>query len=294
MKDIIRQAAQFFKSVVSLPFAFLSNLKKNDSNVKRLEELHQKIDELNLKLDSFIELNSSKLMHHNDSFLNRIEFNKQIENQFLQLESLVSLYNSLPQLKFLPETRGWAGSPDFLNKIVEVIIKQKPKLIVEASSGVSTIVIGLALKMNNCGKSLSLEHNATYTESTRKNIEINQIKDVTSILNFPIVEYVIENETWKWYKTDSFNITEKIDLMIIDGPPRTTQNLARYPAIPLLFHHFSNNFKVLLDDAKRQDEMLILEKWIEFLKKKGCIIDIEYLSNFEKGLVILNVKKEIN
>jgi hypothetical protein len=174
-----------------------------------------------------------------------------------------------------------------------LILKDKPRFVLEAGSGVSSVIIGLALKLNNYGESFSLEHDPTFLESTRNNLEINQLKDASMLFSCPLVEYEIENETWNWYQTDKLNITDKIDLLIIDGPPRTTQNLARYPVIPILFQLLSDKFTVLLDDANRPDEIIIVEKWVEFLKMKGCEINVEHYLNFEKGMAILNVNKEI-
>ena len=55
--------------------------------------------------------------------------------------------------------------------------------------------------------------------------------------------------------------SNKIDMLIVDGPPRITQELARYPAIPILHEYFSDRFTILLDDSKRDDEAIIIQKW---------------------------------
>jgi hypothetical protein len=306
MKFIL-QIFNSFKEILFIP-RNLVNINRQSNNIigmeKKLEAINQKLNELDIqtilqKLDTLSQNQANAANIKTKAPIN-LELNELVskiqvgfENHFLQLESLLLIYNSLPNLKFLPATRGWAGSPDFLAKIVELILKEKPLFVLEAGSGVSSVIIGLALKLNNYGESFSLEQDPKYLESTRKNIEINQLEDVSSLFSCPLVEYEIENETWKWYQTDKLNITDKIDLLIIDGPPRTIQNLARYPAIPLLYQLFSNKFTVMLDDAKRIDEAIIVEKWVEFLKMKGCEINVEHCLNFEKGMVILNVNKQI-
>lgn len=290
-----------FKTIKAF-FALPGNISSISKNMKELKQIENKLDFLNqrvsdLELSSALEKPEIVASHQelNESIMWSIskEMNDVFENHFLQIEALMSIYNSLPNLKFLPATRGWAGSPDFLNKIVEIILKQKPCFVLEASSGVSSVIIGLALKMNNIGNALSLEHDTSYYEDTHKNLEFNDISDMSTVMYCPINEYLIDGETWKWYETKELTFTDKIDLLIIDGPPRTIQNLARYPAIPLLFEYFSDNIIILLDDAKRPDEIIIIEKWIEFLEKKGCKINIERYLNFEKGMVLLNVRREI-
>lgn len=304
---VVNKLIEILKNIFFIPRNLAIISRQSNSIIKlenKLEAINQKLNELDIqsilqKLDTLSQNQANAANIKTKAPIN-LELNELVskiqegfENHFLQLESLLFIYNSLPNLKFLPATRGWAGSPDFLAKIVELILKEKPLFVLEAGSGVSSVIIGLALKLNNYGESISLEQDPKYLESTIKDIEINQLEAVSSIFSCLLVDYEIENETWKWYQTDKLNITDKIDLLIIDGPPRTTQNLARYPVIPIFYQLFSDKFTVLLDDAKRTDEIIIVEKWVEFLKMKGCIINVEHYMNFEKGMVILNVNKQV-
>lgn len=278
------------------------NISLIGNSMKDLKQIENKIDLLTQRVN---DLNMNYILEKQDSsptcqeLIEReklsisTEISEVFENQFLQIEALLSIYNSLPNLKYIPPTRGWAGSPDFLNKIVEIILKQKPRIVLEASSGVSSVLIGLALKMNNSGKALSFEDDTSYAEITRKNIEVNDIEDISIIMDCPLNDYLIDGETWKWYDTKELTFTDKIDLLIIDGPPGATQNLARYPAIPLLHKYFSDNVIILLDDANRPDEIIIVEKWFEFMKKEGYEINIERFTNYEKGMVLFNVNRKI-
>ncbi|RSK38961.1 class I SAM-dependent methyltransferase [Hymenobacter perfusus] len=214
---------------------------------------------------------------------------QKLENQFLQLESLFSIYNSLPNLKLLPPTRGWAGSPDFLAKIIEVILKQKPAFVLEASSGVSTVVIALALKLNNCGKVVSLDHEDHYAAKTRENVKVNEAESNSIVQHCPLKEYTVGEQSWKWYDIEEVDLTRKIDILVIDGPPRTTQFLARYPAVPLLHEYFADKALVLLDDANRDDEVIIVGKWIAFLEAINYKVEVHMFNHFEKGMVMLEV-----
>jgi hypothetical protein len=71
-------------------------------------------------------------------------------------------------------------------------------------------------------------------------------------------------------------------MLIIDGPPGNIQHLARYPALPLLFHLLSDDVVVLLDDAFRADEREIVKRW---LKEFGGF-SLEEI-DAEKGAAIL-------
>lgn len=260
-------------------------LKDSDYNVLegKINELTQNLV-INNKSQFISEDLSNRLI---SSFNNTIE--EKFDNQFLQIESLMLIYNSLPNLKLLPSTRGWAGSPDFLAKIAETILKEKPAFIFEASSGVSTIIIGLALKLNNYGQVISLDHEELYSIVTQENIKFNEIEDFAKVKYCPLSLYNNLDQPHLWYQTESLELSDKIDLLIIDGPPRSTQPLARYPAIPLLHQHFADRVLILLDDANRKDEVIIIGKWIEFLENNHYKVNITRFNNFEKGMALLEV-----
>lgn len=79
-----------------------------------------------------------------------LDYHEKAENQrdrhYRQIESLFSLFFTLkPSLPF-PDTRGFAASPDLLRKIIDAILIEKPRFIVEAGSGISTILIAYCLK----------------------------------------------------------------------------------------------------------------------------------------------------
>jgi hypothetical protein len=274
-----------------------SNIEEKDGALlrveRKLEVLSQQLIQLGIEplanqSDKPVEEQRSKLAH---DIIPIIE--QKFENQFLQFESLFSIYISLPNLKLLPSTRGWAGSPDFLAKIVEVIFKQKPAFVLEASSGVSTVIIALALKLNNYGKVVSLDHEAYYAEKTRENIKVNVAESISIVKHCPLKEYNIGEQSWKWYDVEEVDLTRKIDVFVIDGPPRTTQFLARYPAVPLLHECFADKALVLLDDANRGDEVIIVGKWIAFLEAINYKVEVHTFNHFEKGMVMLEVCRAV-
>jgi hypothetical protein len=73
-----------------------------------------------------------------------------------------------------------------------------------------------------------------------------------------------------------------IDLLVIDGPPESTQKMARYPALPLLFKYLLNESIIILDDGGRKEEKEIVEIW----EKEFENISSEYL-DFEKGAFLI-------
>ena len=76
-----------------------------------------------------------------------------------------------------------------------------------------------------------------------------------------------------------------IDLLIVDGPPRIINKNARYPALPLLKDHFSDNIVILVDDAKRKDDSDTVKRWID----EWDYFESEFFAT-EKGAYILRKK----
>ena len=207
------------------------------------------------------------------------------DNQFSQIESLLSLHSVLKPEKPMPATRGWAASPDFLLKVTEFIIEKKPKLILEASSGVSTLVAAQALSKNGSGRIISLEHDSKYLDITRKMIELHGLQDIVSLVYAPIKEIDVNGRKWLWYDINNLKIDEGIDLLVIDGPPGSTQKLARYPAVPLFYNKLNKEACILLDDGKRNDEKTTARLWANEFPS----LRVEFFQ-FEKGAFFLEKK----
>jgi len=68
----------------------------------------------------------------------------------------------------------------------------------------------------------------------------------------------------------------KIDFLIVDGPPGDVCVLARFPSVPLLKDHLNQDCVILVDDAKRDDEKLMIRAWEEVnLVRNVQIFDTE-------------------
>jgi predicted O-methyltransferase YrrM len=212
------------------------------------------------------------------------ELKRVSEVSVAQIESLFSIFSTLKPHLPLPTTRGWAASPDLLKEIISLTHRQKPQLVVEASSGVSTLIIAYCLQRLGTGKLISLEHEEKFAQATQNNLSLHGLEDVATVIYAPLVEVEINGSKWLWYDLTKVEIPEAIDLLIVDGPPGTTQKLARYPAVPLLYEKLSKDAMVLLDDGARSDERQIVEQWMAELK----ISNSEYLP-LEKGAYLIHI-----
>src|SRR5205823_13858007 len=135
-----------------------------------------------------------------------------------------------------PPMRGWAISPDFASIIMSCVREHKPKLVLEVGSGVSTLVTAYCLQEIGEGAVVSLDHDKQFAAISAANVAKHQLQDIATVIYAPLKEVVIQDKSWLWYDTEYLRNLGPIDILIIDGPLGGTQRLARYPALPILFH----------------------------------------------------------
>jgi hypothetical protein len=82
------------------------------------------------------------------------------------------------------------------------------------------------------------------------------------VVDAPLTEVKIDGRTWRWY--DPAILPEgPFDLLLVDGPPASVGDEARYPAVPMLSGRLADDALVVLDDTRRPDERAIGERWAE-------------------------------
>ena len=206
---------------------------------------------------------------------------------FRQMEALQGLYIELGFTKSLPCTRGWAASPDFLMELARHALAEKPRVVVECSSGASTLILAKCMQKNGAGKVYSLEHDPKYAQETRAQLERHGLSDYADVLYAPLNSFAAGQDTWQWYVHDVLPPLGEIDMIAIDGPPKDTGKLARYPAGPALFPRLAPFGAVFLDDSKREDERAILKRWKEEFPQL-----VESHRDCEKGCAVLRLSTQ--
>jgi predicted O-methyltransferase YrrM len=205
-----------------------------------------------------------------------------LDNLFTQYECLEQLYRHIQPVEPFPSTRSYRGSPDFLLEIYQRITRHRPRVVVEGSSGLSTVVCGYALQRLGQGEVIALEHEARFTEDTRQMVARHGLSGVARVCHAPIVRHDIRGQSWLWYDFKGADLPDEIDLIVIDGPPSDLQKKARYPALPLLIDRLKVGGLLLLDDAARGGERRAVEDW----QAQFPNIAVEQVP-LEKGLVVV-------
>jgi len=202
------------------------------------------------------------------------------------------LLNSYEQLKAhlqldyeLPITVDWSAAADFLFLIKDHCLTARPANIVECSSGLTTLVLARCCQLNGSGKVFSLENGEEYVQQTRHNLKRFGLEDFADVIHAPLEELLLSGDEYQWYETTKLP-SINIDMLVIDGPPGFIQKHSRFPALPKLFNQLSDESRVFLDDAGRDEEKQIVDKWLALYP----VLTHEYIET-QRGCSVLTVRK---
>jgi predicted O-methyltransferase YrrM len=194
----------------------------------------------------------------------RADIEKEAKQTFRQLEALQNLSAVLPANDVLPATRGWAASPDLLVVLVDLVITERPSLVVECGSGASTLWLALAMRQFEIdGRIIALDHDPVFGGKTRDFLARHDVRDLAEVRDAPLESFSLDGETYSWYAKRAWEDLTGIDLLFVDGPPAATGHQARYPALPLLSGSLSPVATVVIDDLVVPDMQKVLRLWLD-------------------------------
>lgn len=203
-------------------------------------------------------------------------------NLYKQVEDVIAIYIDLNLTKSLPPTRDWSASPDFLRIISRLALSEKPRVVVEASSGTSTIVLAKCMQINRIGHIYSLEHDPDYAAKTEAQLRNHGLSDWATIIVAPLTEVILREKMCKWYSIDRENLPDSIDMIVVDGPPLPSGRIIRYPAGPILLSRMSKSGILIMDDANRDDERETIKIWLQ----EDPLLFAEFIPT-EKGACVI-------
>jgi hypothetical protein len=208
----------------------------------------------------------------------------EIANARVQAEAVAAIHAELAGAAVMPRTGGWAASADFLALIADIVHRRDVQTVVECSSGLSTVVLAACMRNRGRGHVFSLEHEAQFAEKTRELLRRFCLQDWASVIEAPLVAY--ERDDWRgsWYGLQGLPSDLRADLVVVDGPPYNTSQLARWPALPALESRLADKVVFALDDADRAEEAEIVRRWLS----SGAGLSVEpYSATCEKGAAVL-------
>ena len=203
------------------------------------------------------------------------EIKKNSMMTYRQIEAYIQLNSLLQFESVVPPTRSWAASPDLLLVVSETIKSIKPSLVVELGSGVSTLVAA----KSGARKIVSIDNSEIFGEKTRQLLKAHNVQGV----EIRIAQLVPDKDGLDWYDLSVLADLEKIDLLIIDGPPGSKNPDARYPALREFKDKLSINATIIIDDVKRDGERKLAEDFARSLPDHELVI-----LDHEKGTAVIS------
>jgi predicted O-methyltransferase YrrM len=198
-----------------------------------------------------------------------------------QVASMMQIQSAISGGPVLKPMRHWALSPDAMAIILADLQERISPHIVEFGCGQSTIVFA-SWARNRGGRITSYEHDPSYAEAVRKQLEACGLARHVDLRVVPLVDYVGMDglPASKSYALPPDR--DGIDVALIDGPPYWAGEAGRYHPLKWATERLNDGGAAYLDDAARQPEQRI----VAALRGSAIGVDAAEL-RAEKGLVKL-------
>ena len=106
----------------------------------------------------------------------------------------------LPVSDVLRATRGWAASPDLLMVLVDLVMTERPSLVLECGSGTSTLWLALAMRRFGIdGRIIALDHDPVFGGKTRDLLARHDVREFAEVRDAPLESFRLDGDTYSWY-----------------------------------------------------------------------------------------------
>ncbi len=193
------------------------------------------------------------------SLLNRLGYcvERQWQEEFVTYpdwpEDVRSRLGSLPE-NFIT---GASLQPDIACKLYELVRDAHCEKIVECGSGVSTIIIALAIGDRPI-TFVSLEESEHWMETTKRALVAFDVLDRVQLVHSPLTPIEFNGKRIEAHD-DSAIANGKADILLVDAPPA---KVGRMGVLPRMMKHLRPGALVLLDDAVRGGEEECVRAWV--------------------------------
>jgi predicted O-methyltransferase YrrM len=209
---------------------------------------------------------------------------KERDHHAKRTQDIVNLFSMVPIRSGIPPLGLWTASADLLVELVDRLVDERPAVAIEGGSGVSTLVMALAVREHGLPtKVVALEHNPEWAEHTRRMLARHGVADLAEVRVAPLAPTSLDDHSTPWYDESAVADLTEIGLVLVDGPPEGTGPRARYPMVPLLRDKLSQRCTILVDDTARPGDADVVERWRPFLPE----FELEVL-HLDKGAAVLS------
>ena len=164
---------------------------------------------------------------------------------------------------------GWALDGETITFLWDLLRQEQPKVIIECGAGVSTLVFAKSLdgySLDSSGSLLSVEQNLWVKKAVETRLQDCGLEQRVSVMHSPVSrggEYQIDSNQLRAHLG-----SEKVDWIVIDGP--AGPDGCRASTLPSLAQYCRPGARWFLDDAYRDGELEVLNKWTGLT---GIIVD---------------------
>ena len=158
--------------------------------------------------------------------------------------------------------------PFVLAFLMNEIIVNERRSIIEFGAGVSTIMMARLAKMNNIQLDIvSVEEDESWMNIVKGILDREGLSANIVLIHVPLEKKILQGFENHWYQMDilkrKLGPSKTFDLVLIDGPTACHKQIAlsRYFALPFLKDALREKHIIFLDDANRIGEQQIMELW---------------------------------
>jgi 16S rRNA G966 N2-methylase RsmD len=180
-------------------------------------------------------------------------------------DSISTLFNGYP---YLPNA---TSAIDFhsLHVLLNDIVINNRKNIIEFGSGMSTFVIGRLIKLNKLEARLySVDDDEQWYKVMQQKIDNEGLSEYIKLIYSPKQELSIPefNHKQDWYSTtvlDEELGALSFDMVFADGPLACRKDIerSRFPAYYYMKNRLNKDSSVYLHDTDRQGEQSVIDDW---------------------------------
>lgn len=194
-----------------------------------------------------------------------------------QLQALLNLRDLVRLDAAIPPASSFAASPDLLLLCVDLVLAEKPELVVECGSGLSTLFLSLAAEQHGLPtRIVALEHHEEYAAKTRALLDRHGVGHRADVRLAPLERTSLPGHETAWYSEAALDGLDGIGILLVDGPPAATGPRVRYPAVPLLHNRLAARCTIVVDDHNRASDKETAESWSEFLPDFEYTVDTDF------------------
>lgn len=206
---------------------------------------------------------------------------KDIDDLYDLLAGLMQTQLAMAGGPVLKPLRVWVISPDAMAWILADLQERTNPAVIEFGCGQSTVIIAAYLKNKGAGRLTSIEHDQAHADAVRRQLEACGLAGAVDIRVVPLADYPASGTLAPCRSYLLAGLPEgPFDLALIDGPPYTFGDAARFHPLEWAVSHLAPDGAAYLDDTARAQERAVLEA----LSARQPGLRLEDL-RAEKGLV---------